>query len=152
MKTDGTEHASAFLPLHEGLIVTTDGVEVGVASTEHDTDDVLRVTTVGARHATLAARIAEEADETVVITSGEESAVTGCAHRVDVSAIGAGGVDTLGVPSELDGLGGPCGAGGVGSARGILLAVGDGEEEELVGATVGADGCGSSAPVHSHDV
>lgn len=69
-----------------------------------------------------------------------------------MGAISAGGVDTLSVPSELDSLGSPCGAGGVGAAGGISFTVGDGEEEELVGTTVSTDVLRFTAPVHGHDV
>jgi len=75
VKTGGTDNYSAFLPLHEGLIVTTDGVEVGVAGAELDTDDMLGVTTEASWLTTAAARVAEEADKAVIVTSGEESAV-----------------------------------------------------------------------------
>jgi len=129
---------SASLPLHEGLIVTTNGVEIGVAIGEHDTDDVLRVTTVASRSA-LDAGVSEEVDKTVVIASGEELTVSGAADRVDMGAVSARGVDTGGLPLELASLASPLGALGVAATGRILFAVGDGVEEELVGTAVGAD-------------
>ena len=62
---------SALLPLHEGLIVTTDREEVFVVSSgEHDTHDVLRVTTEASGETTLSCRVAEQVDKTVVVTGG----------------------------------------------------------------------------------
>ena len=127
----GSSERSLALPLHEGLIVATDGEELGVSSTELDTNDVLGVTTERAGEATVSAWVAEEVDETKVVTSGEELTVTGAGNGVDVSAIGALGVDALSLPLELAGLGGPLNAGGVAAAVLILLAVWDGEEEEI---------------------
>ena len=142
---------SALLPLHEGLIVSTDGEESGVTGAEHDTDDVLGVTseTLGLA---LDAWVVEEVDETVVITGGEELFVLGATDGVDVGTIGALGVDTLGLPEELAGDGGPLNILEVGSAAWVLRAVLSSEEEELVGTTVGADELGVSAPVEGHDV
>ena len=142
---------SAFLPLHKGLIVTSNGEEVAVAKAEHDAGDVLGVTAVRSGY-TLDAGISEEADETVIVTGSEEHLVIRTADGVDMGAIGATGVDTLRLPKELASGGGPLNWLGVGSARGILLAVLRGEEEELVGTTVGTDVLGMSAPVKSHDV
>jgi len=76
---------------------------------------VLGVTAVRAGDA-LDAGVAEEADETVIVAGGEEHLVVGRGHRVDVSAIAARGVDSLDVPSELDGLGGPLSGNSVGAA------------------------------------
>ena len=112
---------------------------------------MLGVTTVRSGSA-LDAGVAEQVDETVVITSGEELAIAGASDGVDVSAITALGVDTLGVPRELDSLGGPDDGGGIAATRLVLLAVGHFEEEQLVSTTVGADVVGLRAPVQSHDV
>ena len=142
---------SALLPLHEGLIVTTNGEESGVISAEQDTDDVLRVTTVRSWHG-LDAWVVEDVDETVVITGGEELLVSRAADGVDVGAIGALGVDTGGLPEELAGDGSPDSVLEVGSAGWVLVARGDLEEEELVSTAVGAEVLGVSAPVESHDV
>jgi len=60
--------------LHEGLIVTTDREKFGVICTEGYAYDVLRVTTEASRLA-LDARVSEEVDEAVIITSGEELTV-----------------------------------------------------------------------------
>lgn len=112
---------------------------------------MLRVTAEASRSA-LDAWVSEQVDETVVITSGEELTVRGTNNGVDVSAISARGVDTLGLPLELAGLACPSSARGVAAARGVLLAVGDCEEKQLVGAAVGAEVVGLRAPVKGHDV
>ena len=138
--------------MHEGLVIATNRVETGVIAAERDTDDVLRVATVGSGLATLSARIAEEADETVVIAGGQELTISGASNAVDVGAIGARGVDALSLPLELACLASPCGASGVGSAAWVLIAVRDGVEEELVGTAVRADVAGFGAPVEGHDV
>jgi hypothetical protein len=142
---------SAFLPLHEGLIVTSNGEEVAVISAESNADDVLGVTSV-ASGLTLDDGVAEQVHETVIISGSHELAVSRAANRVDVSSIGSGGVDTLGLPLELAGLGFPLGTLGVGTARWVLSAVWDGEEQKLVSTTVGADVRAILAPVKSHDV
>ena len=151
MKWQAGGGRSAFLPLHKGLIVTTNGEEEAVANVEHDAGNVLGVTAVGSGD-TFSAGISEEADETVIVTGSEEHLVIRTADGVDVGAIGTSGVDTLGLPKELAGSGCPDDWLGVGSTRGILLAVLSGEEEELVGTTVGTDVLGVSAPVKGHDV
>ena len=48
-------------------------------------------------------------NEPVVITSREEHLVTGSANGVDVSTIGAGGIDALSLPKELAGCCSPLG-------------------------------------------
>jgi hypothetical protein len=128
--------------LHEGLVIATNREELGVIAVEHDTDDVLRVATVGSGLAALSARVAEEADETVVIASGQKLTIIGASNAVDVGTIGARGVEALSLPLELASLASPCGASGVGSAAWVLVAVRDCVEEELVGATVRADVAG----------
>lgn len=136
----GTERncwRSAFLPLHKSLIVAANGVETGIVGAEHDTDDVLGVTTVTSGDA-LDAGVVEEVDEAIVITSSEHLFVAGAAHGVDMGAIGAAGVDTGRLPKELAGNRGPEGVLVVGTAGWVLVAVGYGEEEELVGTTVGS--------------
>ena len=143
---------SALLPLHEGLIITSNGVESGVVTAaEFNTDDVLGVTSV-ASGLTLDNGVAEQVHETVIISGSHELAVSRAADGVDVSSIGSGGVDTLGLPLELAGLGLPSGTLGVGAARWVLSAVWDGEEQKLVSTTVGADVRAILAPVKSHDV
>ena len=110
---------SGSFPLHEGLIVSTNREESGVTGAEHDTDDVLGVTseTLGLA---LDAWVVEEVDETIVITGGEELFVIGATDGVDVGTIGALGVDTLGLPEELAGDGGPLDVLQVGSAAWVL--------------------------------
>lgn len=110
------------------------------------------MTAEGSGHTTSSDGVAEEVHETVVITSGDELAVGGASDGVDVSAISALGVDTVGLPLELAGLGLPLNWDGVGATVLVLLAVRDSEEEELVGTAVGADVLGVSAPIHGHDV
>lgn len=144
---------SAFLPLHEGLIVSTNGVEVTVILGEHDTDDVLGVTAVTAGLAALSARVAEQVDEAEIVSGSQKHAIAGAANGVDVSTIGASGVDTFSGPLELDSLGCPLDTSCVGSATLVLSPVAIlGEEEELVSATVGAEVLGVLAPVKGHDV
>ena len=89
---------------------------------------MLRVTAVRSGLSTLSAWVTEEANETVVITSGQELTVIGASNAVDVGTIGALGINTLSLPLELAGLAGPDGGSGVRSTGGILLAVGDGVE------------------------
>lgn len=86
-----------------------------VASAEHDTDDVLGVTTVTSGSA-FDARVVEEVHETVIVTSGKDLLVEGAAHGVDMGAIGTSGVDTSGLPEELAGGGGPSSVLEVGTA------------------------------------
>ena len=112
---------SALLPLHEGLIVTTDGEKSSIVGAEQNTDDVLGVTAVRSGLGS-DAWIVEDVNETIVITSGEEHLVAGANHGVDVSAVSAAGVDTLGLPEELAGDSGPLGVQCVGSARWVLIA------------------------------
>ena len=143
---------SALLPLHHGLIVATNREEFGVICGEHRTDDVLGVTAVRSGNTTLSARVAEEANETVVITGGQEHTIIGASNTVNVGTICARGVDTLSLPLELAGLGGPDSGSGVRSAGWILCAFGDSVEEELVSTTVRADVSVVRAPVQGHDV
>ena len=74
---------------------------------------MLRVTAVRSGLSTLSAWVTEEANETVVITSCQELTVIGASNAVDMGTIGALGIDTLSLPLELAGLGGPGGASGV---------------------------------------
>ena len=110
------------------------------------------MTTVRSGLSTLSAWVTEEANETEVITGGEEHTIVGAIDAVDVSTIGARRIDTFSLPLELAGLGGPDGGSSVRSAARILDAVGDGVEEELVGTTVGADVSIVGAPIQGHDV
>ena len=86
------------------------------------------MTAVRSGLSTLSAWVTEEANKTVVITSGQELTVIGASNAVDVGTIGALGINTLSLPLELAGLACPDGASGVRSTGGILLAVGDGVE------------------------
>ena len=70
------------------------------------------MTAVRSGLSTLSAWVTEEANETVVITSGQELTVIGASNAVDMGTIGALGIDTLSLPLELAGLGGPDGASG----------------------------------------
>ena len=107
---------SLSLPLHEGLIVSTDGVEMCVVVVaEEDANNVLGVTTVGSGLA-LDNWVTEEVHEAVVITSGHEHLVAGASNGVDVGTIGARWVDTLSLPLEFDGLGSPLNSLGVRAA------------------------------------
>ena len=143
---------SASLPLHEGLIVTANGVEVRIIRGEGNTDDVLGVTSEGSGLSASDAGVVEQVHETVIVTGGEQHLVVGAANGVDMSTIGGTGVDTLALPKELAGDGSPLSVLKVGSARCVLRAVFGFEEEELVGTTVGSEELGVSAPVKSHDV
>ena len=101
--------------MHESLIVSTDRVKTGIILGEHDTDDVLGVTTERSGLG-LDAGISEEVDETVIVTGSEELTVAGASNGVDVSTISAAGVDSLGLPLELACLGSPDGVDSVGTA------------------------------------
>ena len=142
---------SALLPLHERLIVAADGEECSVALAEQDTNDVLGVATVRSG-LSLDARVVEDVHETEVVAGGEEHMVVRAADGVHVSAVCAGGVDARGLPEELAGDGCPFSVFQVGSAGWVLLAGGNLEEEQLVGAAVRADELGVGAPVEGHDV
>jgi len=97
--------------------------------------------------------VAEDVDKSEVIASCDKVSVLGGVNSVDVAAIGASGVDTLNVPSELNGVCGPIGASSVAAAVGILRpASGGAEEEKFVGTTVGADVRTILGPVQSHHV
>jgi len=138
--------------LHEGLIVSTNGVETSVVRGEHGTDDVLGVTTVRSGLATLSARVTEEANETIVITGCQEHTIIGAGNAVDVGTISALGVDALSLPLEFAGLASPDSGSGVRSAAWILVAVRDCVEEELIGTAVRADVFVMGAPIQGHDV
>jgi hypothetical protein len=73
-ETDYSWSFSAKLPLHDSLIVTTNGEEpVGeVTSTELDAHDVLRVASERSRLDSLSGRVTENVDKTEVITSTDE--------------------------------------------------------------------------------
>lgn len=86
--------------------------------------------------ATLDARVAVEAYEAAVVTGGEELMVVRRAHRVYVVSLSALGQGTLNILSKLHGHGGPPDRLCVLIARGVMITVRNGEEEELVIITV----------------
>jgi len=119
---------------------------------EANTGDVLGVTSQRSRLSTFSGRVSVDLDETVVITSGDEHTVLGTADTIDVSAVSTAGEDTLNIPRELGGLGGPSHTSGVASARWVVGAVVHLEEEKLVSTTVGADVRTVNSPVKVSDV
>jgi len=122
--------------LHEGLIVTTHGEEIFVILAEQDSDDMLRVTSKGSWNSSKSARVSEDVDETVVITSSNEHTALGSVNSIDVSTIGSTWEDNFNVPAELAGIASPLSSSSVGSTTWILFHSGDLEEEEFVGTTV----------------
>lgn len=145
-------NSSTSLPLHEGLIVTTDGPKVEVVVSEHGTDNMFGMATVRAWSSSHAGRIVEQCHETVVISASKKLAIGGARDTVDVSAICALRVDSLDVPSELHGRGSPSDFSSVGPSRWILR---DGIglcEEKFVGSAVSSNPCIIFRPVKGHDV
>ena len=69
-----------------------------------------------------------------------------------MSAISALRIDTLDVPSELNGRGCPNDFGSVAFARWILFAVIGSCEEQFVGSTVGSNPFVVRGPIECHDV
>jgi len=112
------------------------------------------VTTVGVALSSLSDGVTEDAHIAPIITGDDEGAVFVSAHGVDVRAIGTSGEDTINVPGELNGLGGPNSFGGVGSTRRILgqtTVFSDAPEEELVSLASRSEVCAVARPVHSLD-
>ena len=89
---------SAFLPLHQGLVVTTDREKVAVIFVEDRAHDVLRVSTIRAWLGTLTGRISEECDETVIVSTCEKFAVMRSSDTINVGTVSSARVDTFSVP------------------------------------------------------
>jgi len=143
---------SASLPLHEGLIVTTDGKDT--VSLEHAVGDVLRVATVGSALASLSDGVTEDTDVAPVIASKDKSAVFIASNSVDLGAILTSGEDAVNVPGELDSLGCPHDRLGVGDTSGVLINASsftDVPEEELVSLAGRSKPLGVVRPIHSLD-
>lgn len=83
------------LPLHKGLIVTSYGVEILIILGELNSHDMLGMTSEGNRFVTSPARVSENVDETVVITSGNKSSICREVNSVDVGAVSARGEDAI---------------------------------------------------------
>lgn len=94
-------------PLHESLIVSTNREEVCIIAAETDTHHMLGVTSKRDGQVTLAARVAEEVNQTIIITSGYESTIVTPCNMVNMSAICARGEDSINRPTELGCVGGP---------------------------------------------
>lgn len=139
-------------PLEKSLIVTASREDsVGL---EHAVGDELGVTTVRPRLSSLSAGVAEDTDIAPVITSDDEGSVLVSTHRVDVRTIGTSGEDTINVPGELNGLGGPRHGGGVGSAGGVLgqaAVFTDVPEKEFVSLAGRSEPLAVTRPIHSLD-
>lgn len=81
------DSSRSLVVLHEGLVISTDGEQFLALWAEHHTHDMLGVASVASWLGTWTAWVVPQADEAVVITSGEESAIWGGVHTVDVGAV-----------------------------------------------------------------
>jgi len=143
---------SALLPLHEGLIVTTDREDA--LTLEDEVGHELGVSTEGSGLSSLPDGVAEEADIAPVISSSDEITFRVSSDAVDVSAIGTSGEDTITVPAELDGLGCPRDSGGVRCTARVLLHLSvftNVPEEEFVGQAGGSKELAIGRPIHGLD-
>lgn len=151
LKSEGAL-SSALLPLHESLIVTTDGEDTVVL--EEAVSNELGVTTVGLALSSLSAGVAEDTDIAPVITGDDEVAALVSTHGVDVRAIGTSGEDTINVPAELNSLGGKrhgCGVGSTGGVLGQVAIFSDVPEEEFVSLASRSEILAVLGPIHSLD-
>lgn len=140
------------LPLHEGLIVTTDREDA--ISLEDAVGNVLRVTTVGSALSSLSAGVTEDTDVAPIISSEDKSAGLIASNSVDLGAILTSREDAVNVPGELDSLGSPHNRLGVGDTSGILVNASvftDVPEEELVSLAGRSEPQGVVRPIHSLD-
>lgn len=143
---------SALFPLHESLIVTTDGEDAVVL--KEAVSDKLGVTTVGLAFSSLSDGVAEDTDIAPVITSDNKASICVSTYVVDVRTIGTSREDTINVPGELDGLGGPNDRLGVGCTGRILVYAAvftDVPEKEFVSLAGRSQVLGVFAPIHSLD-
>jgi len=88
-------------PLDSGLILSTGGNEIFVIIRPNDGSDVFRMSSIFSRSVFIEEWVSVNADETVIITGGDEFLIFGHGARVDVGAIAAWWEDTLNVPSKL---------------------------------------------------
>eukprot|EP00343_Euplotes_focardii_P000665 CAMPEP_0205803292 /NCGR_PEP_ID=MMETSP0205-20121125/5893_1 /ASSEMBLY_ACC=CAM_ASM_000278 /TAXON_ID=36767 /ORGANISM="Euplotes focardii, Strain TN1" /LENGTH=507 /DNA_ID=CAMNT_0053071119 /DNA_START=45 /DNA_END=1569 /DNA_ORIENTATION=+ len=97
------------------------------------------------------AGVPKDIDKAPIVSSGDQSLIVGPVDSVDVRAVLALGNDTLGGPGVLGVAGRPDGALVFGSAVLVLGAVGDVEEEQLVGAADGPQLGAVLGPVDGDD-
>lgn len=112
---------------------------------------MLGVTAVRAALRGVAAGVAEQLDETVVVTNEESVAIRRLVHTVDVGAVSATGENGLIAPCEVDGSCSPFDTGGVALSASVLLAVFCSEVQNFVSTAVGPNIFGLQAPVKGNN-
>jgi len=143
---------SALFPLEDSLVVTTNGEKT--IALEKDTSAERGVSSEGSGSGSLSDGVSEDSHVVPVITSGDEVASSVSSDLVDVRSIGTSGEDTINVPRELDGLGGPHDRLGVGSTGGILsdaTVFTHVPEKEFVGLASRSEPLGLNTPVNGLD-
>lgn len=144
---------SAQLPLHDGLIITTNTEEPlsQVASAKLDSDHMLRMTSVARRHTSLSARVSENIDKAEVITSGDQILLLIHVYTVDVWTISFSWEDAIDAPAKLAVLRCPNGSSCVWGTRRILITRWNNEEEKLVAIADRSQISAILTPVHASD-
>ena len=88
------------LPLDKSLVLATDGEETRTVGSEGSTDDMLTMTAVGFRFCRVVnARVVVHINKAPIVTRDYNGAIRRTLDLVNVSAIFAGGVNTLDVPT-----------------------------------------------------
>ena len=95
---------SVSLPLHESLVIASNGEEVSIIAVEGNSHDMLGVTSERNGQVTFSARISEDIDEAIIICDDDQGLILREAHIVDMSAISARREDTINEPSKLGGV------------------------------------------------
>ena len=91
------------------------------------------------------------ADETVIITGGDEFLILSHGARVDMGTITTWWEDTLNVPSEFASLVGPNSSDSIRSTRWVSLLGTNVEEQKFISTTNGSDEATIGSPINSSD-
>ena len=138
---------SAYCPLHDSLIVTSNGPEFASILVELNSYNMLGVTSEASWEASAGGWVVPNADETEVVTGSNELAVLGEVYTVDVGTIDVSWVDTSLGPSISGSVGSPDSLNGRGGSTGVLLARWDGEKEKLMSTANSLDVGTVAAPI-----
>jgi hypothetical protein len=120
--------------LKKGLIIAsnTEDVVCERSSSELDSDDMLRVSSVASWHRSFSAWVSEKLNKTVIVTGSNQGLILTHVNSIDMGSISTFWENTIDAPSEFAMSSCPISTCGVGCSTLVLAAIAGVEEEKFI--------------------